>query len=261
MNVVMIGTGNVAHVLGRLIIASGHTIVEVVGRNEQHVKALAQLLQASPCSYLPAINPHADMYIIAVSDSAVESVAKQFNVKGIVVHTAASVTQQILRNTSSHWGVLYPLQSLRSDRSEIPPVPFLVDGNSAETIRIITGFAKNLSESVQYADDDKRLKTHIAAVITNNFTNYLYTLANDFCRSEDISFLLLTPLLQETVNRLTQYSPALMQTGPAVRNDQVTITRHLSLLQKHTELKRLYSILSDSIITHYSNIPQNSKID
>ncbi len=254
MNVVMIGTGNVAHVLGKKIKAAGHTILQVIGRNMDHAYALAQLLDAGSNNYFSAVRQDGDIYIIAVSDQAVENIAKQINVKGIVVHTAGSVSQHILENTSSRFGVLYPLQSLRSDRSEIPDIPFLVDGNSAQTIAAITGFAKTISESVTYADDDKRLKTHIAAVITNNFTNYLFTLANDFCVKEHISFALLTPLLQETVNRLTQYAPDVMQTGPAVRNDQATITKHLSLLGNHDELKRLYGILSDSIITHYARM-------
>lgn len=262
MNVVMIGTGNVAHVLGRKIKAAGHTILQVVGRNMDHAYALAVLLDAGSNNYFSAVRKDADMYIIAVSDDAIPEITAQLFIdQGIVVHTAGAVSKNSLKKYAPAFGVLYPLQSLRSDRADIPPIPFLVDGNSTETIAAITGFAKSLSESVTYADDNKRLKTHIAAVVTNNFTNYLYMLANDFCRSENISFSLLTPLLQETVSRLTQYDPALMQTGPAVRNDQITIIRHLSLLQEHKELKKLYSILSDSIITHYSNIRKNSKID
>jgi len=41
----------------------------------------------------------------------------------------------------------------------------------------IADFARTLSQQVREADDAERLKLHLSAVLVNNFTNYLYTLA------------------------------------------------------------------------------------
>ena len=42
MKVVIVGSGNVATVLGKVIHNAGHEIVQILSRNENHAKALAQ---------------------------------------------------------------------------------------------------------------------------------------------------------------------------------------------------------------------------
>ena len=73
-------------------------------------------------------------------------------------------------------------------------------------------------------------------------------LAEDFCKKEGVDFTLLYPLIQETANRITQFSPLDVQTGPAIRNDLYTIDKHLKLLSTHPKLKYIYLKLTDSIM-------------
>ncbi|MFT3702473.1 MAG: DUF2520 domain-containing protein [Agriterribacter sp.] len=261
MKVVMIGTGNVAHVLGHRIKEAGHTVLQVAGRDETKTPALAKLLDAASCVSFSSISSEADIYIIALSDTALENVIKELHFKGIVVHTAGAVSKNVLQNVSGTFGVLYPLQSLRSDRLDVGTIPLLIDGNTRETIEQLHGFAKTISTVIEHADDNKRIKAHIAAVITNNFSNFLYTLTHDFCEKENINFSLLTPLLHETVARLAQHTPAAMQTGPAVRQDKVTIAKHLLLLNQYPLLQQVYETLSNDIMRYYSNYIKENNID
>ncbi len=46
MKIVLIGSGNVATVLGRLFKKSGHVIQDVVSKNLDHAKTLADELQS-----------------------------------------------------------------------------------------------------------------------------------------------------------------------------------------------------------------------
>ena len=71
-----------------------------------------------------------------------------------------------------------------------------------------------------------RLKYHLAATLVNNFTNYLFTVAENFCKKKNISFAILQPLMEETVMRMRNISPAATQTGPAIRNDRLTLEKH-----------------------------------
>src|SRR5437762_1107920 len=113
MNVVLLGSGNVAIVLGRLMKSSGHAIPEVMSRNAEHAYTLAKELDAQTFTNIHHLTKDADIYIIAVSDNAIKSVIKELNVKDkIVVHTSGSVSKNILQHSSDHFGVLYPLQSL-----------------------------------------------------------------------------------------------------------------------------------------------------
>ena len=104
------------------------------------------------------------------------------------MHTAGSVSIEILKNNSSAYGVLYPLQTLSKVTQEIPEIPFLVEGNNKETLDKIIEFAESFSQNVMTANDQERLHYHIAAVFASNFTNHLYAIAEGYCQKENIEF-------------------------------------------------------------------------
>ena len=85
------------------------------------------------------------------------------------------------------------------------------------------------------------------ATIVNNFTNYLLTLAESFCKKENISFAVLQPLIEETVVRLRSRSPFDSQTGPAIRHDQETISRHRKILNEYPAILSFYDKFTEEI--------------
>ena len=254
MKVVIIGAGNVATVLGRRIFLTGHIITQVISRHSAHAALLAGKLNCGYTSAFGSINPHSDLYIIAISDSALLEIHKELSLdKKLVVHTAGSVSKEVLKNISNNYGVLYPLQSLRKEIDEIPEIPLLVDANTEDNLTLIYDFAKTISGEVKMADDRERLKLHIGAIMVNNFTNHLYAVTEDYCKRENISFQLLLPLINETASRLRFFSPDEMQTGPAVRNDNETIQKHLALLSNNPSLKKVYELMTESILAYSQN--------
>jgi len=144
MQVTIIGTGNVATIIGRLLFSNGHIVNQVYGRNTDASQALAIQINANAISNLLDLNNDADIYIIAVSDKSIELIANQINVKNkIVLHTAGSVSIDVLKNTSENYGVLYPIQSLRKAMDINTSIPFLIDGNNSTTKLAIDLFAKS----------------------------------------------------------------------------------------------------------------------
>jgi predicted short-subunit dehydrogenase-like oxidoreductase (DUF2520 family) len=249
MRVVIIGSGNVASVMGRLIKQKGHEILQVVSRNAEHAKKLADELQCAYSGNNNGVNMDAEIYLFAVSDGALYELNRSFHIGNkLVLHTAGSVPKDILKDMSVNYGVLYPLQSLRKEMKYTEDIPFLIDGNSNETITLAEDLARSLSGTVVKASDEERLKLHVAAVVVSNFTNHLYALAEQFCKDEAVDFKLLTPLIMETAKRVKDHSPASVQTGPALRNDVFTLDKHLRLLSDHPRLKYIYLKLTDSIM-------------
>lgn len=249
MRVVMIGSGNVATSLSKIIFKAGHEIVQVLSRNENHARELAQLYQCEWGTFKSTPYLEADIYILAINDNSLAHLDLYSTLgKRLVVHTAGSVSMEVLKVLSEQYGIIYPLQSLNKNREVTGEIPLLVNGSSPEVISLITSFAKTLSDNVSFASDEERLKYHVAAVIVNNFTNHLYALAKDFCDKEAIDFGKLYPLIEETTDRLKGKTPKEMQTGPAVREDIYTMGKHLKLLTKHEEIKYLYLKLSESIL-------------
>lgn len=249
MDIVIIGTGNVATVLGKKLKIGGHRIIQVYGRDATAASKLAYHLETESTNYWSVIRKDADVYLIAVADDAIPEVARHVHVPGkIVVHTAASVKMDVLKSMSDHYGVFYPLQSLRKDNHDLPEVPVFIDAIDDFTRKKLEELARSVSkELVEIADDDKRLKMHIAAVIVSNFTNHLYQLAEEYCRKEGIDFKLLYPLIDETARRVKTISPSKTQTGPAIRNDEPTIQQHLLLLEKYPPLRKIYELMTESI--------------
>ncbi len=248
MNVALIGSGNVAAVIGRLALNSEHIVVHVASRDVAHASLLAKELGCTHSDYEGVAEVQADIYIVAVADAAIESSVQAMpSSNKLIVHTAGAVSMDVLKNITNRFGVLYPLQSLRKEMLPVDDVPFLTDGNTAEIKEFIYQFALTLSNNVTTATDDERLKLHAAAVIVNNFTNHLYMLTEDFCKSENISFQTLLPLIKETTSRLAAFSPAMLQTGPAFRKDKQTMDRHLDIFQRYPELRKIYETFSESI--------------
>jgi len=252
LRIVIIGTGNVATVLGKKFLVAAHDIVQVYGRNKAHAEALADLLHTGYTTSLSQLDHTGNLYVLAVSDSAIPAMAAELQLdKKLVVHTAGSVSKNVLAPCSKNFGILYPLQSLRREMQALPEIPFLVDGNTEENLTLIADIAASFSNQVQQADDDQRLKLHVAAVVVSNFTNHLYTLARRYCLSENTDFQLLLPLIQAIAGRLHQFAPEEVQTGPAIRNDEPTIQKHLALLQQHPALQELYGWFTKNIQDTY----------
>jgi predicted short-subunit dehydrogenase-like oxidoreductase (DUF2520 family) len=249
MNIVIIGTGNVATVLGKKFRKAGHQVLQVFGRNNAAAKRLAKQLKAKSTSSWLQVRNNADVYLIAVADNAIYDVAKNLRVPGkVVAHTAASVKKKVLQKISNHYGVFYPLQSLRSEMIRLPEIPLFIDAGDNVAKKILQQLAKSISNKmVTAADDNKRIKMHAAAVIVSNFTNHLYSLAEHFCKKEGIDFKKLIPLIEETAERLKTISPAKAQTGPAIRHDATTIKKHLALLKAYPHLQKIYKVMTKSI--------------
>jgi predicted short-subunit dehydrogenase-like oxidoreductase (DUF2520 family) len=247
MEVVIIGTGNVAHALAMLIKASDHVLLEVSGRNPAHLKKMATEREVSTSS-LVAINKKADLYIVAVTDDALNHIGDWLSLeKKMVVHTAGSVSKDVLKKVSRNYGVLYPLQSLKAQMNVLPEIPFLVDGNTPDDLALILDFALSISGKVEVADDEARRKLHLAAVFVNNFTNHLYALAEAFCEREKLPFEFLHPLINETAHRLQLIPAKDAQTGPAARDDINTIQKQMEMLKDFPEMLRVYELMTESI--------------
>ncbi len=249
MRVVFVGSGNTATVLGRLAKRSGHEVVQVVGRSIENVKTLANELNAAYDLFTASSFLDADIYIIALQDHVLTTLDNYPGLKDkFIVHTAGSVSIDVLAKCSDRYGVLYPLQTLSKYTDHIPEIPFMIDGNTADTLDTVMRFARTMSDTVSHANDQQRSSYHIAAVFAANFANHMYALAEIYCQREQIEFKNVLPLISEIGDKVHKYSPFLTQTGPAMRNDVFTISRHLEALSKYPELKYMYLKLTEDIV-------------
>ncbi len=252
MNIVIIGSGNVAAVLGRKLLKAGHVIQQIYGRNATAASELAYEWNTESANYTSLIVKTADVYLVAVADTAIAAVAADLRLKNkIVAHTAAAVPMDVLKGVTDNYGVFYPLQSMRKQQENSPELTIYTEASNADTKKVLDQLAASITNNpVQPADLDKRSRLHVAAVFASNFTNYLFDLAASFCNKEGISFSELLPLIRNTVERLNEESPSQMQTGPAVRKDLDTIHKHQELLKDYPEHLMVYNFLTEALMRH-----------
>ncbi len=243
INVVILGAGNVAiHLCENFEKSKKINLIQLYNRN---LKSL-EFFSGEKTDLLTKIK-EADLYIIAVADDAILSLSSQLPFKNkLVIHTSGSVSINSL-NSKNRRGVLYPLQSISKNKELLfSDVPLCIEAENKEDLNILEKVAKSISNHTFQINSEKRSSLHLAAVFVNNFTNHLYQIGNKICIENNVPFDILLPLIKETYKKLDEMSPQTAQTGPAVRNDQQTMKRHLNQLTNKTH-KEIYKLLTKSI--------------
>ncbi len=253
MTITLIGAGNVGYHLGKRLYKKGLTIHQVFSREIKHAEFLAKKVKGVAVTDLTNIDAQADLYIIAVRDDSIsEVVAKLRQNKGmnrkLVVHTSGAANSQLIAPYFKRYGVFYPLQTFSKSRKvKFATIPICVDAGRKKDLKMLLKIGGKISEKVTKITDEERAVLHVAAVMVNNFSNHLFHLGQQITVEAGVDFGLLKPLILETVLKISQHTPYDMQTGPARRNDEKTIKKHLEYLQKFPEFVQLYTLLTKSI--------------
>ncbi|GGE67084.1 putative short-subunit dehydrogenase-like oxidoreductase (DUF2520 family) [Pedobacter psychrotolerans] len=249
MKIVLLGSGNVATHLAQALKSKGEEIVQIYSQNLNHAQLLADRIPCESIDNLKAIKTDADLYIIAVKDDAIESIADHLKaVSGLVVHTSGTTDIQVLSSKVKHAGVLYPLQTFSKTKEvSFEEIPLCIEATDESHLSILQNLASKLSQQVYHLGGDQRKVLHLAAVFACNFTNHLYTLAHQLLQQNDLDFEIIRPLIKETADKVMVSLPEKVQTGPAARGDETTLNKHFSMLNNMPELQHIYQTLSDSI--------------
>jgi predicted short-subunit dehydrogenase-like oxidoreductase (DUF2520 family) len=244
-----IGAGNAATHLANAFFKAGISIGEIWSYHPENAAILAEQVGAKICTRINSLSTEVDLIIISVKDDAMETVIRQLP-KGIesIVHTSGSMEMKLLKDASVNSGVFYPLQSFnKKEQINFLEIPICIEASNDPFSAELFQLARLISTNVEYVNSSQRAYLHIAAVIANNFTNYMYSAAYDLVTEKKIPFSLLIPLIKNTSNRLENVDPFLKQTGPAKRSDEELIRSHLKMLESNPELKELYQFISDRI--------------
>lgn len=246
----MIGAGNVATHLGMALKINGIEVLQVFSRTGKSASALAQKLDCYCTTDIKKILPHADLYVLSVSDGALEGLLKEFDIdNAFVVHTSGSLNMNILKGRNLRYGVLYPLQTFsKKAKLSFSNIPLCIEAQDDEHLMLLMKLGRKISRKVEHITSPQRQTLHIAAVFASNFTNHMYAIADEIIQKENISFNLLQPLLDETLRKVKTHKPAEVQTGPAVREDHVIMEKHMEKLSALPAYQKIYTFISQSII-------------
>lgn len=240
----MIGAGNVATHLSQALQNAGHEIVQVYSRTADSADSLAQQLGCTFTTELTNITP-CDLAIISVKDDVISKVASQLDCP--IVHTSGTKSMYILGESAA--GVFYPLQTFSKEKEvDFRNIPICLEANNNTLLNLLQEIAKSISNNVHQLSSEQRKYLHLSAVIACNFSNLMYQLASEICAEQNIPFDLLKPLITETSQKIQVVSAQEAQTGPAQRNDVLTIEKQAALLSTDEEKRKIYELLTQSIL-------------
>ena len=247
--ITFVGSGNVAGHLAKAFDLAGFQIHQIVSRNVDSGKQLAKKFAAYFSIHTDGILEDSDFIFLTIPDSAIESTIQKITTNSpIFMHCAGSCSLDMIAKYKPSSAVFYPLQTFTKDRPvNFFKVPVFVEAKEIAVIRSVTALAETISNNVVQLNSEKRSYLHLAAVMANNFTNHLLGEAGKVLEREQMPLSWLKPLMEETVNKAFDLNPSHSQTGPAIRKDDVTINKHLQMLENDPKLKELYSILSKHI--------------
>ena len=251
IGITIIGGGNVGYHMGQALYRTGYDIVQVLSRNPDKAIAAAESMRAMPAATISNLNDFSTLYILAVPDDAIASVAQELSDIGfvskdaIVVHTSGATPASVLQPFFPNYGVFYPLQTMkREQRVDFKEIPVCVQASDKYWEDFLLDVGKAISDEARLINDEQRAALHLAAVFVNNFTNAILQASHDITAQHQLPLRLLLPLLRKTVSQVGTKVPKSLQTGPAVRDDQKTIARHLQQLEGHPELVGIYRAMT-----------------
>ena len=192
----------------------------------------------------------ANVFIIAVKDDAIKSVIKELIIpeNSILVHTSGAILIDVLKEKTTNYGIFYPLQTFTKGREiNFYEVPILLEASNKFTQYKLTFLAQLISKKVCFYNSTQRASIHLAAVFASNFTTKLLDISNSILTTKEIDFTILKPLVEETIKKTFDIGAKKAQTGPAIRNDEDTITKHLELISDNLEYKELYTLITQLI--------------
>lgn len=251
-NISIIGSGNVAWHLAPELENAGHRIVEVYSRNLQNAKKIQnRLYHAELIKSLDFSNSQSEIFILCISDDAIEEVAQEIVLPddATLIHTSGSQAINILDYAATeNIGVFYPLQTFtKGKRITFEDIPILIESKNSYTAKVLKKLGKSISKKVKEVSSKDRIAIHVAAVFACNFTNHLFASAENILRDRGFEFELLRPLIAETINKGLDLGPKNAQTGPAARGDLKILDKHIAFLDGN-ENQELYRLITEKIL-------------
>ena len=251
-----IGSGNLAWHLAPALDNHGYSVREVYSQTPNHAEALAdKLYNAELKASLDFSTSHSRIFIMAVSDAAIESIAQEIVLPdgALLIHTAGSVSVESLNfAAAAATGVFYPLQSFSKNRkADFRGLPIFVESADDEAEELLFEMGRAIGGNIQKISSEQRAALHVAATFASNFTNHMLMVAGQVCQQHALSYAWLKPLIRETIEKSFALGPMEAQTGPAKRGDLPVLDKHLELLRDDEKLSEIYRVISQHILdTH-----------
>lgn len=260
MRVTLIGSGNVATHIALRLRERGVKNVYIYSRTLSNAQSLAEKSGYTAVTSKKEI-PESDIYLCSVKDDHIASAFEGIELHNkLIIHTAGSVSIDVLDGLSANKGVMWPMQTFSKTKTvDWNKIPLYIEANNQESKTKLEAFAEILSPNITTVTAHQRKILHLASVLVCNFTNQLYATAYRLLTENGLEFNALYPLIEETVSKIKVLPPAEAQTGPAVRNDEKIMSMQQNLLSGRD--LEIYKTISKAIKEEHEQLQRETSQD
>lgn len=254
-DVIILGSGNVAEHLVRAFLKTDIKVRQIFSKNIVSGKALSGIANCSFTNIISDVINSADLYVFAMNDAANTEISQKLIIDKdrILVHTAGSLSMNIFKNRTKNYGVLYPFQTFSKEISlDFSTVPVCIEASNEETLNVLKELSSSLNCKHYEINESKRSILHLSGVFVSNFMNHCVYLGNEILKNADIDTEIIKPLQDQSFYKISNFSAFESQTGPALRNDKISMQKHLEFLENDKNLYDIYRLLSQSIYKTYN---------
>ena len=238
----LVGTGNVAAFWAVNLTKAKGISLYVKGSNEDKTAEFCNNYHVNIANKESVV----DCYFVCVQDRNITEVIQSLE-DSIPVFICAGLFS-IHAYSNRPMGIIYPLQTIQTNAlPSFEEVPFLCEFNS-EAHEFGNSLLRQLSLNFTLLNEEARFASHVAAVFINNFGYFVMNQGIAHARSHQIPVNLFESLISKTTSNLSISKD--LQTGPAKRNDVITMDKHKALLSGLT--LALYEYLSAQIKNNHT---------
>jgi predicted short-subunit dehydrogenase-like oxidoreductase (DUF2520 family) len=212
--------------------------VNVIGRGRVGAAFAARLAERGLLSEAS----DADLIVLCVPDSAIDSVAGRLPLGPWIAHVSGATPLAALAPHTARLSV-HPLQTFTRARGaeQIDGAWAAVTGETDAARGVGRALAGVLGLHAFDLDDDRRAVYHAGASMASNFLVTLHRAAVRAVTAAGAPPEALTPLMRRTIEN------GFDLTGPIARGDRATVEAHLTAIRRDLpDLEALYRVLAEA---------------
>jgi predicted short-subunit dehydrogenase-like oxidoreductase (DUF2520 family) len=230
MDVILAGPGRAGLALSLRLVASGHVVTGVLGRDLDTAERSASMLAADRLDWDMDL-PAADLLVLAVRDDAIEPVAERLAGRvGAVsgaVHLSGLVPVAALDALQGpSLGSFHPLQTLptpEAGAARLAGAWVAITASDDLFADRLFSFASSLDMRPFEIDDDAKALYHAAAASSANYVITALAMAERLFEAAGVPFEAAGPLVRAVIDNALEMGPAASLTGPIARGDVATV--------------------------------------
>lgn len=251
----IIGLGSVGTALLRVLSEKGYSVISVYNRSEMDPELIKRYQETTFQRGLPRDSEElGDLIFISVSDDAVSKIVQELSnrftgIQKDVVHLSGTHSSQILsplKKSGSNVASFHPMQAITKETKSFSGTWFDMEGDEA-LLGKLEILAKELEANTFRVEPEAKPLLHASAVVASNYLVVLGEIVSKISINANIpestALKALKPLMENTLDNISELGVTEALTGPIARGDVQTVKQHLNSLNTIPEIRSLYKRL------------------